>query len=432
MSITDERLKRVLHSAYYEVPYYNNVINSMISESDVDDDQTGELDSMIPKLFSEMPIFDKRKLIEVGWENCVSNRYLDENYRPILTHARMERTSGTSGPAMSILWNDKDFWASNRFHWNYRYQHYGITPSSKMCTTAMRVFEGDVCKVEKEGNILKFSTLVWNQDTVTRIFEWLHTFRPEWFYLSNSALYVLVRYAKLYHLEFPDSIRYIEYIGEPLCPYYRKEIEKVLPVPTSNMYGCVETNGIAYECEDRNLHILPENIYAEIVDENGKKLPEGEIGYVCVTGLHNTAMPMLRYRLNDRARILPGRFCSCGNPAPVLDLHAARIPEYLVLDDPSVFPDATLYHPFNCKMDMVTVEHNDILFHFRMDALDHYEVFVYQNPKGIVGIDTVLRGLFDAYGLPDVRFTVKAIDEPSPSRPAGLIRINNHHYEGTI
>ena len=52
MSITDERLKRVLHSAYYEVPYYNNVINSMISESDVDDDQTGELGELrIKSLF---------------------------------------------------------------------------------------------------------------------------------------------------------------------------------------------------------------------------------------------------------------------------------------------------------------------------------------------------------------------------------------------
>ncbi len=420
MNITDKRLKRILHSAYYEVPYYNNIINLILPPSDED-----ESDFLTPELFYQIPIFDKNKLIAIGWENFVSCQYLDKDLRPILKLARMEKTSGTSGPPMSILWNNRDFWASNRYHWNYRFQHFGITPNSRMCTTSMRSYGEDVCSLEEHRNILKFSTLVWSQDTVIRIFEHLHMFKPEWLYLSSSVLYLLVRYAKRLNMKFPDSIRYIEYIGEPICPYYRKEIEKVLPVPSSNMYGCVETNGIAYECKNRKLHLLPDNTYVEIVNDDGKRLPDGEVGYVCVTGLHNTAMPMLRYRLNDRARILPARTCSCGNPNPVLELHAARIPEYLILDDSHVFSGAFLYHPFNCNIDLVSVEPDDILFNFRMGKLDHYEVFVYQNPHDYVGIENVLRAIFNAYGLQNIQFTLKNASSPMPDRPAGLLRIKN-------
>lgn len=423
MSDTEKRLKRILHCAYNEVPYYNNIINDMLSVKDEQGDEEQEADFLTPELFAQMPLFDKRKLIEIGWENCVSGRYLDASYRPVLDHARMERTSGTSGPPMSILWNNRDFLASNRYHWIYRYQNFGITPSSRMCTTSMRTFGDDVCQIEPDENRMKFCTRVLNQDTVVRIFEHLHAFQPEWLYLQNSALYVLVRFAKQLHLEFPASIKYIEYIGEPLCQYYREEIKKFLPVPTSNMYGCVETNGIAYECKERHLHLMPDNVYTEIVDQEGNCLPDGEVGCVCVTGLHNTAMPMLRYRLNDRASVITDRKCPCGNMNPILELHAARIPEYLILDNPAVYPNAALYHPINCGVDLFSVESDDVQFNLRMNELDHYEVYVYHNPTGVKNIGELLRDIFDAYGLPDVRFTVRKVDEPAPSRPAGLLRM---------
>lgn len=292
------RIMRIISVAYEEVPYFNNLINDILSgtasgnrESVIgaQEDSKEEISLTEKEIFDRLPIFDKGEIIKVGWANFVCRRYLDDNFCPILQHTRMEKTSGTSGPAMSILWNHNDYFSSTKHHWTYRYQNYGINTMSRMCTSSKRIPGDDICYVEPSGNKMTISACRLNRETVPRIFAFLQDYQPEWLYMQNSVLYTLLYYAKQLHLCFPESIRYIEYIGEPLCPYYRKEIEKVLPVPTSNMYGCVETNGIAYECEGRNLHILPENIYVEIVDENEKNLPKGEIGYVCVTGLHNTA-----------------------------------------------------------------------------------------------------------------------------------------------
>lgn len=269
---------------------------------------------------------------------------------------------------------------------------------------------------------MTISTCKLNHEAVPRIFDFLHDYRPEWLYIQNSVLYTLLYYAEQLNLHFPDSIRYIEYIGEPVCPYYRKIIEKTIPVPSSNMYGCVETNGIAYECSEGHFHLLPENAYVEIVDREGNCLPDGEIGYVCLTGLHNTAMPMLRYRLNDRARLITNHQCACGNRHPILELHASRLPEYLLLEDPAIYADAALYYPINSGLELPPVEADDLLFNMRMTELDHYEVSVYRNPSGELHIDELLRSMFKAYGLPDIRFTVQEVEEQLPHRPAGLLR----------
>lgn len=421
-----KKIKRVMNTAYEEVPYFNNLINDILSDSMEETDSSvgsqEEISLTEKEIFERLPIFDKKKIIEVGWANFVCGRYLDDNLRPILQYARMEKTSGTSGPAMSILWNHTDYFSSTKYHWGYRYQNHGINTKSRMCTASKRIPGDDICYVDPSGNKMTISTCKLNHETVPRIFSFLHDYQPEWLYMQNSVLYTLLYYAKQLNLRFPESIRYIEYIGEPVCPYYREIIGRTIPVPSSNMYGCVETNGIAYDCGEGHFHILPENVWVEIVDREGNRLPDGEVGYVCVTGLHNTAMPMLRYRLNDRARLITNHQCACGNPHPIIELHASRLPEYLLLDDPTIYADAALYYPINSGLELPPVEPDDLLFNMRMTELDHYEVFVYRNPIGEHHTDELLRSLFKAYGLPDIRFTVQEVEEQLPRRPAGLLR----------
>ncbi len=417
---TEKKLLRVLHSAYNEVPYYNILINGVLTESAVE--EAADEDFLTMDLFKRLPISDKGKIIEYGWENFVSGRYLDKDLRPILKLARMEKTSGTSGPPMSILWNNNDYFSSTRYHWAYRSRNYGITPHSRMCTTSKRILGDDICYIEPSGNKMTISTCKLNHETVPRIFSFLNDFQPEWLYIQNSVLYTLLYYAKQLNLHFPKSIRYIEYIGEPVCPYYRKIIENAVPVPSSNMYGCVETNGIAYECSEGYFHLLPENVYVEIVDRKGKRLPDGEVGYVCVTGLHNTAMPMLRYRLNDRAHLIKNHNCSCGNHNPILVLHAARLPEYLLFDDFSVHAESALYYPVNSGLELPEAESGDIFFNMRMAELDHYEVLVFQNPDGEQRVPELLCSLFKAFGLPDIKFTVREIENQLPRLPVGILR----------
>jgi phenylacetate-CoA ligase len=53
------------------------------------------------------------------------------------------------------------------------------------------------------------------------------------------------------------------------------------------------------------MYLMNQNVYVELVDDQGNEVPEGEMGHVVVTSLNAYAMPLIRYRIGDLARMLP-------------------------------------------------------------------------------------------------------------------------------
>ncbi len=409
---TQNRLQRILEYAYNEVPYFNNIINEHINS----------VEEITPKLIRRLPIFDKQTIKDLGWINFVSNRYLDNEFKPILKNgARLERTSGTSGNPMHILWNQNDYFSSTLNHWKYRSHRFGITPASRLCMTSKTIPGGGLYYIQ--GNILFISIKKININTVPKIIKAINEFETEWLYIQNSILYILVYASEKLGLTFSNSIKYIEYIGEPICKYYRKKIEETINVPTANMYGCVETNGISYECICGQNHIMTENVLVDIVNQDGSKVKNGDIGYVCVTGLHNTAMPILKYRLNDLAILKTNTKCSCGNTDPIIHIKAARLPEYLFLNNYNIFKKAELFCPINSGINLFDEQPNDIFFNLKMNTLDCYEIAVYRSQEYTVNLEQMLREMFEAYGLPNINFTVCNTSNFDPAKPAGIIRL---------
>ena len=66
------------------------------------------------------------------------------------------------------------------------------------------------------------------------------------------------------------------------------------------------------------MHLRENHVIAEIVDETGTPLPEGEWGELVITTIGMEALPLIRYRTGDRARMLPGP-CPCGSALRRLD-----------------------------------------------------------------------------------------------------------------
>ena len=92
--------------------------------------------------------------------------------------------------------------------------------------------------------------------------------------------------------------------------------------------------GGAITCEAHaGMHLRENHVIAEIVDESGAPLPEGEWGELVITTIGMEAMPLIRYRTGDRARIVPG-VCPCGSETRRLDV-ASRIgaEDYLALEN---------------------------------------------------------------------------------------------------
>jgi hypothetical protein len=64
------------------------------------------------------------------------------------------------------------------------------------------------------------------------------------------------------------------------------------------------------------MHVCAESFFVELLDEAGEPAPQGELGRVVLTSLHNFAMPLIRYDIGDLAAFGPA--CSCGRGLPAL------------------------------------------------------------------------------------------------------------------
>ncbi|MDB5102280.1 MAG: Coenzyme synthetase-like protein, partial [Cyanobacteria bacterium RYN_339] len=110
-------------------------------------------------------------------------------------------------------------------------------------------------------------------------------------------------------------IRHVLYAGEPF-PAQARGNYKV----SSIGYGGVDAGPMGFQCAhcvgDQH-HLHADHVYLEILDpETWQPADEGE---VVITSLNRRLMPLLRYRVGDRARWVPGA-CPCGLASPRFEL----------------------------------------------------------------------------------------------------------------
>lgn len=88
--------------------------------------------------------------------------------------------------------------------------------------------------------------------------------------------------------------------AEGLRPGMCELIEAHLADEVFMSYGSREFMLIGMEGPDHDgYHIAADNLYVEVVDDEGCPSPPGEIGRIVITDLHNDATPFVRYAIGD-------------------------------------------------------------------------------------------------------------------------------------
>ena len=132
----------------------------------------------------------------------------------------------------------------------------------------------------------------------------------------------------------------------PLTAGTRAEIERALGAPCFDHYRSAEVPWIAGECAEQNgLHVFADVRRVEILDANGRAAAPDEDGDVIVSDLTNRVFPIVRYRLGDISRVLPGR-CACGRGLPRLGAISGRASDAVRLPDGTTIAGA-LGHIFD-------------------------------------------------------------------------------------
>lgn len=249
-----------------------------------------------------------------------------------------EHTSGTSGKPL-------DLWLSRRTvrHWyalsEARWRRwYGVSRRNRWA-----IFGGQlVTPVRRRRppfwvwnaglNQLYFSTYHVAPDLVRHYAEALHRYRIDYILGYSSALYALavemVRRRR-------SGIRLQVAItnAEPLFAYQREAITEAFQCPVRETYGMSEGVAAASECEFGSLHAWPEAGWVEAV-EDGCPVAPGSAGDLLCTGLLNREMPLIRYRVGDRATAPSASVnCPCGRTLPVIRAIEGRTDDVLYTVD---------------------------------------------------------------------------------------------------
>ena len=126
------------------------------------------------------------------------------------------------------------------------------------------------------------------------------------------------------------KLKTVHTLGEVVSQELRNLCTGQWGVPIVDMYSSQEVGYIALQCpEHDHYHIQAENVFFELINDQGQPCKEGEIGKIVLTTLHNFAMPLLRYQIGDYAELGPA--CPCGRGLPVLKRILGRVRNMLRL-----------------------------------------------------------------------------------------------------
>jgi phenylacetate-CoA ligase len=144
--------------------------------------------------------------------------------------------------------------------------------------------------------------------------------------------------------------------GEVLEPEVREMLECTFKTMVADVYACNEAGDVAWQCRcargyhinadnvdvawqcrcARGYHINADNVIVEIVRDD-RPVEAGQIGQVVITNLNRYAMPIIRYKNGDLAR-LSAEPCPCGCSLPMIAEIIGRTGEDIVLPDGRTVP----------------------------------------------------------------------------------------------
>ncbi len=301
--LTVERLRAILEHARDRVPYYRELLGrigfdprSVRSVADL----------------AALPPLDRETITE---------RFDDLRASPAPPGTSMNATGGSTGRRLRFLVTEHErMTRSAHLYRNLRWLGWDLG------RRAAYVWGSDVDSSEHRGRAARL------RDTVSGVL-WLDAFslhesRLDEYLdrIERFAPAVLIGYPSSLHLLARRAIRTgrsvpvggIQTSAEMLAPGVRDDLRKAFRGAVMDRYGCREAGIAAHECSEGRLHVNSEAVVMECVDDQ-----------VLLTTLNNLAMPLIRYRNGDLARLREGG-CPCGRGLPLVEGIRGRASDVIV------------------------------------------------------------------------------------------------------
>ncbi|MBS0446977.1 MAG: phenylacetate--CoA ligase family protein [Proteobacteria bacterium] len=168
--------------------------------------------------------------------------------------------------------------------------------------------------------------------------------RPKMLFGYPSALTHIARHAAQRGVALSDiGIKVAFVTSERLYDEQRETISRAFGCKVANGYGGRDAGFIAHECPAGGMHLSAEDIVVELVDADGRRVPDGVPGEIVVTHLATRDFPFIRYRTGDVA-VRDDRTCPCGRGLPLLREIQGRTTDFVVAADGTVMHGLALIY----------------------------------------------------------------------------------------
>ena len=241
---------------------------------------------------------------------------LTDKNRKIFT---VEKTSGSSGEQGEFYLDRQAFSkiiAAQTLYWEWA----GYSFGNRAIQTGINPERGIKKQIKDKLLLIKYAdAFKIDKEIIRQILNPFRNKKDIFFIGYPSSIYSYAKFAK--ELGINDvSFKAVISLGDKMFPHYRKLIENKFNTEVFDTYGAAEGLMIAGECSNHKYHVLAPHVHIEILDEDGRTVPDGTLGQVVVTSLDNYLMPLIRYKIGDLAiKSSTISSCKCGRNLPIIN-----------------------------------------------------------------------------------------------------------------
>lgn len=301
----NEKLRIMIKHCYDNVPYYKKIMAERklkpFDISSVDD---------LPKL----PLLTRKDVKDNFSDLLASNM---KRSQMIMGH-----TSGTTGSPLDLAWDRQICLYKNVVDWRQK-KITGLSPGDRIAFFLGRFVvplswkKPPFWRHNWVLNHLFCSSWHMSQENLKYYLKKFRSFKPKAIEGYPSTMYILARYILTLGETMPLQAAFTS--SESLMPYQREAIEKAFECRLFDFYGMAERVVFATECEvHKGKHLNMDFSITEVLDTDGNPSAYGELGRIVTTGLHNFAMPLVRYQTSDVTALIE-KPCSCGRAFSLME-----------------------------------------------------------------------------------------------------------------
>jgi phenylacetate-CoA ligase len=181
-----------------------------------------------------------------------------------------------------------------------------------------------------------------------------------------------------------SGIKKIVCIGEPLRGKDLKflkvgqDLENIWKAKVYSTYSTSEITSTFCECSAQaGGHLHPDLAIVEIIDAQGKNLPNGAIGEIVVTPLRIQAMPLVRFKTGDISFLIDAP-CTCGRKSLRLGPILGRKMQMMKVQGTTFYPQAI----YSCLEQIKGISEYYISVSSASELSDHIEIYVAVDDSG--------------------------------------------------